>query len=139
MSTPVSQLPNKPASGSVPEDPEVLNVLKEMEEEVQNATRVHQQSVVVPSVQHQHVSVPSPMPMQPQPVAMPKQNKLIDFDVMQRVAIIAFIAVLAFYPGITESLYMMSPYLENLSKFDILVRAVILAAMLYVGYTQFGL
>lgn len=141
MSTPVNQLPNKPASAAAaPEDPEVLNVLKEMEEEVQNATRVHQQSVVVPSVQHQHVTVPQQM-MQPQLIQQhaPQQNKLVDFDMLQRAGVIALVAMVAFYPNITDTLYTLSPYLEPLSKFDIVVRAVALAVLLYVAFTQFGL
>lgn len=133
MSTPISQLPNnKPLSGSVPDDPEVINVLKEMEEEVQNATRINQQSVVVPSVQI------SPVPP-PQLVYQLHQSKLVDYNALQRAAIIAVIAGVAFYPGILDNIYSMSPYLEQLANFDLIVRAVIVATIVYIMFTQFGL
>lgn len=129
MSTPIHQLPNnKPLSGSIPDDPEVANVLKEMEEEVQNATRINQQSVVVPSVNISHM-----------PPQYTHQPKIIDYDVLQRSLLIAAIAAIAFYPGILDNVYAMSPYLEQLVKFDMIVRAVIVATCVYLMFTQFGL
>lgn len=133
MSTPINQLPNnKPISGSVPDDPDVVNVLKEMEEEVQNATRINQQSVVIPSA-------PVVMPSPPQYMQKPQQTKLIDYDAIQRAVIIAVIASVAFYPGILDNLYSISPHLEQLAKFDFIVRGLIVATLVYLMFTQFGL
>jgi hypothetical protein len=143
MSTPVSQLPNNPGLQSqptppIPDDPEVMNVLKEMEEEVQSATRVHhqpQQPLHVPSPVIQHVQLPQPQLQQ----LPPKQTSIVNFEVLQKTAIIAVIAVAAFYPNILDPIYAMSPHLEQVAKFDVLVRAALLIVILYIATTQFGL
>lgn len=135
MSTPINQLPNnKPLTGSIPDDPDVANVLKEMEEEVQAATRINQQSVVVPSVNI--ANVPPPQFIH---ARYPTNPSIIDYNALQRAVIIAVIAGVAFYPGLLDTIYTMSPYLEQFAKFDIVVRGVVVAIAVYLMLTQFGL
>lgn len=132
MSTPVNQLPNnKPSSTAIPDDPDVFNVLQEMEQEVKTATKAMQ---------------PSPIPVAPTmvsafpPAAVQTRktpgNKWIDFDIMKRAGIIAVIALVVFYPKTLESIYAV-PQLALLEKFDIVVRAIILAVIIYVATIQF--
>lgn len=133
MSTPVNQLPaSKPsATAPVPDDPEVLNVLKEMEDEVQTATRANMTQVTVPSTNFPHQQYA------PQVVPVP-QKPFVDYDALQRALIIAAIGFIAFYPGLLDNFYIMSPSLEPFARFDMFVRAVILAGAIYVATTQFG-
>lgn len=137
MSTPVHQLPtNKPPSMPVPDDPEVLNVLQEMEQEVKTATASRAPpGPVMPQ--------PPPYMMQP-PVAQYQIKKVqsakwVNYDIMKRAAIIAAIAFVAFYPKTLESLYTSFPKLAFLEKFDGVVRAVILALIVYAVTIQFNI
>lgn len=143
MSTPISQLPtNKPATTSVPDDPEVLNVLKEMDEEVKTATRINQHHAPPPPSPPQHnyhMNIAAHPPPQIVAQTVPKQKQLIDVAIVQKAGIIAVIGLIMFYPGITDTLYALSPKLEILAKFDVFVRTAVFLVVLYIGFTQFKL
>lgn len=137
MSTPINQLPaNKPVTATVPEDPEVLNVLKEMEEEVKTATKANAQHVVVPHVQHINIA-PQPHHMI-QPMH-PPSTRWIDQQAVQHAGIVAILALVAFYPNLLDNLYNTSPYLEMLAKFDLIVRAALLSVAVYIAVVHFGI
>lgn len=134
MSTPINQLPtNKPSSASLPDDPEVLNVLQEMEQEVKTAARANS------------VPMPPPPPSMPMMMMPPPQytvkktastNKWINHEIMQRAAIIGVIALITFYPKTMEYVYSI-PKLAFLEQFDITVRAAMLAVVVYLASIQF--
>lgn len=138
MSTPVNQLPNKQSATSIPDDPEVLNVLQEMEQEVKTAARVNSAPIPAPPPQQPVVMAPPP-PMQP---AMIKTrtggNKWINPDMLQHAAVVGIIAVLVFHPKTMETVYASFPKLGFLEPFDLFVRALLLAALVYVAAVQFG-
>lgn len=138
MSTPVNQLPNnKPSSTALPDDPDVLNVLQEMEQEVKTATKA--------AMQPQQMAMPPPPPQMvtayPPSIQMKKAptNRWIDYDIMKRAGIIAVLALVIFYPKTLESLYSSFPQLAILEKFDIGVRAFLLAVVVYVATIQFDI
>lgn len=126
----------------VPDDPEVLNVLQEMEQEVKTATAASRAPTAAPTA-----SYPMNMMMPPPPVAQYQitqvkkghASKWINYDIMTRAGIVAAIAVVAFYPKTLESLYNSFPKLAFLEKFDIVVRALLLAIIVYAVTIQFGI
>lgn len=145
MSTPIHQLPqNKPTSATLPDDPEVLNVLSEMEEEVQTAARAN--SVPIPSYAPPPMPTTSPMMMAPPPNVQIRRinpptsftGKWINTDVMQRAGIIAAIALIVFYPKTMEYIYNI-PKLAFLEQYDIIVRAFTLGIAVYILTIQFGM
>lgn len=117
MSTPIAQLPNNGAPASPLEDASVLNVIDEME----RASRG-----------------PAPQaPMQPppafrMPVAPPQQAGLIDKDKAQLAAMAAVIALVIFYPASMHVIYSKLPKFESIfTSYDLLIRALLLAVVLY--------
>lgn len=145
MSTPINQLPaNKPTTAVLPEDPEILNVLQEMEQEVSTAAKANSAPINTP---------PSNMTATPMPVAMPPQmmmptasvtkktcpvNKWINYDTMQHAIVVGLIALVAFYPSTMEYIYSV-PKLAFLEQFDIIVRSAVVMVAVYVASIQFGL
>lgn len=137
MSTPVNQLPmNKPSTATVPDDPEILNVLQEMEQEVTTAARVN--SVPIPSPVPQQMMMPVPT----QSFVIKKSggsslmDKWVNHEIMQRAAIIGIMSLVMFYPKTMEYIYTI-PKLAFLEQFDIFVRAIALAIIVYVASIQF--
>ena len=95
MSTPITQLQNAqpPPTAEVPQDPEVLNVLNEMEQEVAAATRTQAQHVPNPPPPQQihrmppqiGSHMPVPTPHQPPVPVKPKNgpNNLYQPELLQ--------------------------------------------------------
>lgn len=142
MSTPINQLPqNKPTSATLPDDPEVLNVLSEMEQEVQSATRANSMPIPQPAPQPTPVMMMTPPPSNVQirrisPSTL--SGKWINTDVMQRAGIVAAIALIAFYPKTMEYVYAV-PKFAFLEQYDVIVRAVLLGVIVYILTIQFGI
>jgi hypothetical protein len=138
MSTPIHQLPNgkPPVTASLPDDPEVLNVLQEMEQEVQTATKAN----IAPTM-------PMPPPMQPVappqplvPIPVKKQKKkLYEPTILYHAALVAFAALVLFFPKTLEVLYTKVPKLALLERYDILVRSLLLGVVVYAVTWKFGL
>lgn len=149
MSTPINQLPqNKPTSATIPNDPEVLNVLSEMEQEVQSAARANSLPIPAPAPAPAPAPTPTPMPTAPMTMMMSPPNvqirrttvshKWLNTDVMQRAGIIAAIALVIFYPKTMEYIYTV-PKLAFLEQYDIIVRALTLGIAVYFLTIQFGM
>ncbi len=146
MSTPIQQLQNAapPPTAEVPQDPEVLNVLTEMEQEVAAATRSH--------VTHQAPPPPPPVPsmpapMRPAPVMMPPPMKpqrsglkaLYHPELVQKTAILTLIALVLFYPSTMQFLYAKVPQYEAVfNTYDVLIRGVVFAILVYVFFLKFN-
>lgn len=136
MSTPINQLPaNKPTTATIPDDPEVLNVLDEMEKEVKSAAKVNSApmmmppppaSMMMPPHQHPHIQI-----------KRVSGNKWVNKEVMQRAGIVAVLAAILFYPKTLQTLYSTVPKLAFLEKFDVVVRAALLAVVVYLVSIQF--
>jgi hypothetical protein len=144
MSTPVAELPtNKASSTGIPDDPEVLNVLQEMEQEVHVATKANAVSMPHPP--------PPPQPMMQMAMHIPQQpvqiqyktvqpaNKWINKDAMQHAGLIAIAALLVFHPSTLGFLYSSVPKLAFLESYDLFVRGAVLAVLVYVIIIQFGM
>jgi hypothetical protein len=125
----------------VPDDPEVLNVLQEMEQEVKTAT------AAAKAPMHQMAPPMMPQMMMAPPAqfqikrAQPSSGlaKWVNYDIMQRAGVIAAIAVIAFYPKTLETVYSSFPQVAFLQKFDIIVRATLLAIVVYLATIQFDI
>lgn len=137
MSTPVHQLPAQPTSNatSAPplDDPEVLSMLNEMEQEVQEATKQQQQ--------HQPVRPPPmPMPMHAVPTASAPVVKKVTSkgiwqpELAQKAVLYAALALIVFYPATMKFIYDKLPKFESIfSSYDVFIRMLVLAVALYFG------
>ncbi len=126
MSTPIHQLPATPTATAAPptDDPEVLSMLNEMEREVQEATKHHQQPMMRPTPPP---AIP-PMPM----VKKPTQKKLWDQTIAQKAVVYAVIAMVVFYPATLAFVYSKVPKFEALfTSYDFIIRTAVLAIALY--------
>ncbi len=131
MSTPISQLPaTAPPSAPPVSDPEVLNVLQEMEAEVAKATLP-----MAPPPMHMSMHHPMQMSMPPTMVPIPihKESKgWIDVNLLQNAGIFAAVATIIFYPATLQLLYARIPSLEAIfHRYDPLIRFAVLLVVMY--------
>jgi hypothetical protein len=133
MSTPIQELAGKQANVEPPQDPEVLSVLNEMEQEMAAAARVQH----VPMVQ----SKPMPIP----PVHMPlpsviKQKGFYQPELLQKAGIVAALAFIIFYPETLHFVYAKFPAYQSLfMSYDVFIRAILLGVLLYVIMWKFNI
>lgn len=151
MSTPVSQLPNmKPPAGTpqIPDDPDVLNVLSELEQEVVTAT-AQQQPQPVHAVPVQQVPMPPVYQVQPNMPAPPghvavkipnmqmmknaKKPGLWNVKLAQKAGIIAIIAMVIFFPKTMQAIYALAPKFETMfATYDMVIRTLVFAVIIYI-------
>ncbi len=140
MSTPIQDLSGKPANphAEPPQDPEVLSVLNEMEQEVAAAARNHH----VPAHNPAHVPVhatsnhiPSAVlkaPVHHAPAAVPKIKSWYQPELLQKVGILAAIALVIFYPATLRYVYDKFPAYDAIfQSYDTVLRTVVFAIVLY--------
>lgn len=131
MSTPISNIPVQSAPQQpIEEDPEVNAILQEM-----------QQSAPQPAVVQQHAVPPmryaAPMPMQHMQQAMPMvqvastSRPLFHSETAQRAVYAALIAYVLFYPKTLEMVYAKFSFLEKFQSYDMVIRFMLLAVILY--------
>lgn len=138
MSTPIRELSKSqiPSNAEPPQDPEILNVLNEMEEEMAavNNTRPQQH---VPSVVHH---IPQQIPIQYAPQQVKKVQSLYQPELAIRSAIIAVVAMIIFYPMTLQIIYSKLPkFTEYFDTYDILIRTVIFAFVVYGIFWKFNI
>ena len=145
MSTPIQQLQNAapPATAEVPQDPEVLNVLSEMEQEVAAASRSHAAPQPTPVASMPHPPVPPPM--RPAPVIPPVKPRsgglksLYNPELVQKTAILTLVALVLFYPSTMHFIYAKAPQYEAMLKtYDIFIRCTVFAVVVYVLFLKFN-
>ena len=128
MSTPISNIPLPSApQPPIEEDPEVNAILQEM-----------QQSIPQPSVVQQHAVSPmryAPPPQHMQPstaIAVPVASKpLFHSETAQRAVYAALIAYVLFYPKTLEMVYTKFSFMEKFQPYDMVIRFLLLAVVLY--------
>jgi len=135
MSTPIHQLPatasGAPSASGPQDDPELLNVLKEMEQEVAAAQG--------PSHPSPGVQAAPYIPRAPHgPQAMPRQaiaadSSLWNSERAKNAAIAGVIALVLFYPSTLQAVYGKFPKFSSIfDNYDLLIRALLFAVVLYV-------
>jgi hypothetical protein len=144
MSTPINQLPKGAAPPAPsPEDPEVLNVLQEMEQEVQTATKANIPTMtnVMPSPMYPHM-MPNPHMMMPPPpqitVKKVSKNNWVDIDILKQSAIVAIIAIVVYHPQTMEIVYNNVPKMVMLRPFDFILRGILVLVVVYTIKLYFG-
>ena len=149
MSTPVSQLPPTaapPSNVRHDEDQIVADVLSEL----QNERRPPPPQQQGPPSQHhvaniQQYTLPSAPPSQFYNEQQQRQQQdgelifgVIKKDVATRVAVASIAAFLIFYPESLSDIYSKIPTIgEHLNNYDKIVRAILLAVLLYVLLLKF--
>lgn len=137
-STPISKIPVQPNSQPPEEeDPEVLAILKEM-----------QQPENIKQIPQQIMQPQQPMYM-PQMVSQPLTNittvphsslpSWFRQDLVQKAIMAAIIAYFIFNLKYIEGLYEKIPFLEKLQSYDFAVRILLLALVLYLIMWKFNL
>jgi hypothetical protein len=130
MSTPIQELSGKSSNAAAAPDPEVLSVLNEMEQEMA-AARTHHVVHTPHPKPVQQVMPPAFVPSAPLPMHV-KPKSFVQPELMQKVGIIAFIALVIFYPETLRVLYNKLPAYETIfASYDTLIRAAIFAVVLY--------
>lgn len=122
MSTPIQSLPPSPSGPKAAASPisdDVKDVLDEMEREM-----AHTQIKEVPPPQHVMVF--------PQHPVYPNQPGWLDLPKAKYAIFSAIIALFIFHPYTGELLYSKVPYLERFQAYDMLLRALLLAVVIYV-------
>lgn len=149
MSTPIQQLQNAapPPTAEVPQDPEVLNVLSEMEQEVAAASRSHAtpQAPPPPVATMQHPQAPPPMrpvPVMPTQVSGKSQKGIKGWynpELLQKAAILTLIVLVLFYPATMQFVYAKVPQYEAmLQSYDIVIRSIVFGVLVYVLLLKFN-
>jgi len=133
MSTQVQELPDKPPINTkVEEDPVITDVINEMEKEFITSPR----QFSMPQSQA-HIAIPTYTTM---PTAIPihmsytQNNTLYGLDKkhMQIAILASGLAFAIFYPIETEFLYEKVTILSKFAPYDRLIRALLLAVLLYI-------
>lgn len=136
MSTPIQELNGKQSNAAAPQDPEILSVLNEMEQEMAAARQHHpppQRVAPVPSHAPPPVHIPSlPMSM--------KSRSYLEPELLQKAGIVALIALVIFYPETLRIVYGKLPAYEHLfESYDTLIRAIIFGLIVYVLLWKFNM
>lgn len=165
MSTPIQQLPTNPAQSStttpLPEDPDVLNVLQEVEKEVAAAMSARSAaSSPTPTMQQAPLVQPQPVPVQVMmhqhgahgghgALATPIFSSHCAGGVCatfwntqhaQYAALAAVLALALFYPQSLESFYQRIPKVAGiLTQHDKFIRAALFAVVIYAILWKFRL
>lgn len=128
MSTPIMNIPVQSSQPPIEEDPEVNAILQEM-----------QQSAPQPAVIQQHAVAPMryAAPVQQQPymhaptmVSTPSKP-YFHSETAQRAVYAALIAYVLFYPKTLEMIYTRFSFLEKFQSYDMVIRFMLLAVVLY--------
>jgi len=114
MSTPIANIPI--ASGKTEEDPEVAELLNEMN------------TAVPPPIQREVVKRP---PLHTNFVYEEEQKPLFDYETAQKAVYLAAIAFIIFYPALLNPLYEKFPVFEKFKDNELLIRSVILGLIVY--------
>jgi hypothetical protein len=120
MSTPIANIPI--ASGKTEEDPEVSNLLNEMNE-----------------------MAPSPPPIQREVIKQhPKfvyeeKKQLFHYETAQKALYLAAIAFIIFYPALLNPIYQRFPVFEKFKDNELLIRSSILGLIVYAIIWRFYL
>jgi hypothetical protein len=143
MSTPVSQLQNTgnaPMRSSPNTERDVQDVISALHNEVSQpvitTTRV---ATFADSQPPQHYP-PPPQYYQPPPPPHVQQNNYSEWlntKDAQTAVIVAFIALCLLYPMDTSSIYQKFSFLSQLHQYDIFIRTLLLAVILYVLLRKF--
>lgn len=156
MSTPISQLKNVSNNTNNPppkidDDPMVQDVINSLVREVKAPENVRSTPMATYQQQpHQHVSPQPPHPPHPQQsphqfqqgTMQYNQNKSlmetwVNTDDAKTAIIIAVIALLILYPTDTSSVYNKFTFLTPYHQYDIFIRTILLAGILYVLFRKF--
>lgn len=118
MSTPIANIPI--ASGKADEDPEVAELLNEM-----------------------NTAIPPPIQREVRPI-VPKfvyeeQKQYFDYETAQKAVYLAAIAFIVFYPSLLLPLYEKFPAFEKFKDNELLIRSAILGLIVYAILWKFNL
>lgn len=147
MSTPINKLPSQsntqPIANAPPtseDDPFVTDVISEMENEfaVSNPPRAAHAAAPTPTPAlgassgyappFQHGPYPTPSPT----ISSHAPSSYIDIAVAKRATICAVVALVLFYPFETGMIYEKLKFLAQLQPYERVVRALLLAILIYV-------
>ena len=152
MSTPISQLKNVTNNTNNPppkidDDPMVQDVINSLVREVKTPENIRSTPMATyqPPPPHYQQQLPSQPPLashQYQQGIQYNQNKSfidtwIDTDDAKTAVIIAIIALLILYPTDTSSIYNKFAFLTPYHQYDIFIRTLLLAGILYVLFRKF--
>ena len=154
MSTPIDKLPtqlSQAPSRTIDDDPVVRDVIDEMEREVVMQQQQHQHQQARPvDVKTTHVATlnnaammqQQPMQQQYLPQPPPPQNykqpdqatnsSWINTEEAKFACIFALVALAVFYPFDTSGIYFKFNFLERFQPYELFIRALLLAAVIYV-------
>ena len=119
-STPISKIPVQQGTVQEEEDPEVLAILKEMQQPDHSVEKIPQ-FINAP---------PPPMPTQLQ-VVNNVTTTWYKQDLVNKAVIAALLAYLMFNSKLLEGLYTTVPALQKLQQFDYIIRILLLAVVFY--------
>lgn len=122
-STPISKIPVLPGTQvqQEEEDPEVLAILKEMQQPDTPVEKISQ-PVYVPPSNHQLIS---------QPIINNVTKTWYNQDLVNKAIIGALLAYLMFNSKLLEGVYTAIPALQKLQNYDYIVRVLLLAVLFY--------
>ncbi len=142
MSTPINQLnPGQNFNGqnahALEEDPMVMGVIDEMEQEVSYKQQSQQQHAPPPSVTSTHVASFKQQVQHPRPIqnghGMQHEEPLFAWNQedAQTALLLAFVAFCVFYPCDTSAYYEKFDFTRNMKSYDIFVRLALLTVLVY--------
>lgn len=121
MSTPIANIPI--ASGKIEEDPEVSELLHEMN------------SAIPPPIQREVVK--------PRPIVSKyvyeEQKQLFHYETAQKAVYLAAIAFIVFYPTLLAPIYEKFPSFEKFKDNELLIRSAILGIIVYALLWKFNI
>lgn len=123
MSTPIANIPV--ASGKPQEDPEVADLLNEM-----NAA-----APAPPPIQREIVHNKQQQPK----FVYEEKKELFHYESAQKALYLAAIAFIIFYPALFNPLYQKFPFFEKLKGNELFIRSVILGVIVYAIIWRFYL
>lgn len=163
MQTSISSIPvNQSVSSiSLDDDPDVASVIQEMNnisQPQQKEQQNHQQNqqIMMQQLQQQQMQQQLQQMQQQQMQQQMQQkhnfqlpgqpinksilqNKFIDQTIAQRALAAAFVAFIVFYPFDLNFIYEKYTYLKCMSSYERIVRALLLAALLYILFVKFNI
>lgn len=143
MSTPIANIPVPPSAvPTMEEDPEVLAILQEMQQQqamgsVPPSTVVKQ--MVVPPSPPMHMQPPMAPPGYGVHVKPSVSKPFFQGEIAQRAVYAALIAYVLFYPKTLEMVYGKFPIFEKVMPYDSILRFLLLAVVLYALMWKFDM
>ena len=149
MSTPISQLKNNANNTQPPkldEDPMVQDVINSLVKEVKTPENIRStpigtfQQNIPQQGPYSQTGPPNPGPQQYYPMPYKQNNFLsqwINTDDVKTALILAFIALIIFYPSDTSAIYSKFEFLASFKQYDILLRTAVLACIFYILFNKF--